>query len=151
MMYAYELHTGEPVRVNRRDSKGRFVSGHRPFNKGRKWDEYLSPEKQKKIKEIGVKNLHPQPKGCESHNAISLISIDAEGRMQRHKSILHAAKYFGVRQENVGRCARQNHAMRPSKKTGKVNTNHRYMGIRFYLEDDVHLWSNARRSQEYKK
>jgi hypothetical protein len=148
MMYAYELHTGEPVRVNRRDEKGRFAKGHKPFNKGKNWDEYLSPEKQRKVKEIGVKNLRPLPKGVEAHNALPIISIDAENRMLRHKSITHAAKFFGICRENIGRCARQNSAMIPNKKTGKVNTNHRYMGIRFYLEDAVHLWSNARRSQE---
>ena len=147
MIYAYELRTGELARANYRDN-GRFAKGHKPFNKDKKWDDYLSPEMQKKVKEIGIKNLHPPKGGRKAPNGKPVISIDSEGRMRRHETITHAAVFFGNMRENIRRCVSLNHSMRPNKKTGKVNTNHRYMGIRFYYEDDVHLWSNARRSQE---
>lgn len=38
--------------------------------------------------------------------------------------------------ENIGRCCRCNEERHVNKKTGKVNTDHRYMGIRFYFDSD---------------
>ena len=146
MMNNYELRTGmSPGAASR--NNGRFAKGNRPWNKGRKWDEYLDPETQRKLIEVGTRNLKPTMKGHKPTRACPVISIDAEGKMRRHETITYAARHFGINRENLGRCARLNHAMRPSKKNGKVNTNHRCKGIRFYLEDDVLLWSNARRNE----
>ena len=36
--------------------------------------------------------------------------------------------------ENIGRCCRENEKRHVNKKAGKVNTEHRYMGVRFYFE-----------------
>ena len=33
-----------------RKSNGQFAKGHKPTTKGRKWDEWLTPEKQAKIR-----------------------------------------------------------------------------------------------------
>ena len=60
-----------------------------------------------------------------------------------------AALWCGGSRENVGRCCRDNHAQRVNKHdwskgrkkgSGHINTDHRYMGIRFYFEADNEIW-----------
>ena len=60
-----------------------------------------------------------------------------------------AALWCGGSRENVGRCCRDNasrkvckHSWRPGQKKGSttINTDHRYMGIRFYFEADREIW-----------
>ena len=59
------------------------------------------------------------------------------------------ALWCGGSRENVGRCCRDNasrkvckHSWRPGQKKGSttINTDHRYMGIRFYFEADREIW-----------
>ena len=60
-----------------------------------------------------------------------------------------AAEWVGGNGENVGRCCRMNeakkeckHNWRPGQPKGasRVNTDHKYMGIRFYFESD-NVWT----------
>ena len=60
-----------------------------------------------------------------------------------------AAKWVGGNRENVGRCCRCNeakkvckHDWRPGQAKGasRINTDHKYMGIRFYFESD-NVWT----------
>ena len=46
----------EPVFSGRNPKTGRFVKGHQPANKGKKWDEYMSKRNQRKAAR-GWKNL----------------------------------------------------------------------------------------------
>ena len=46
----------EPVFSGRNPKTGRFVKGHHPANKGKKWDEYMSKRNQRKAAR-GWKNL----------------------------------------------------------------------------------------------
>ena len=41
---------------------GRFMKGHVPANKGRKWDEYMTAESKKRVA-VGWRNLAPCNKG----------------------------------------------------------------------------------------
>lgn len=147
MMEQYELRTGNQPSVSQRGYHGRFKKGHVPFCKGRNWSEWMPKEHWEKVKAIGLKNLNhkKEPRGYATFTK-PVIAIDADGRMTRHNSIKDAALHFHCSQFNLGRCCRFNH--RGAEPTGtwkKVNTDHTYMGIRFYFEDDVQLWSNARR------
>jgi hypothetical protein len=48
-----------------------------------------------------------------------------------------AAAWLGGVRENIGRCCRLNRSsVELSKPPGKVNTDHRYKGIRWYFEND---------------
>ena len=146
MQENYELRTGEPARVNVR-YKGQFTKGTPPPNKGKSWSEWMPLEHQARVKAIAIRNLHGRRKGDAPTNNKSVIAIDSEGRISRHNSIKDASEYFRIGRENVGRCCKCNRrGAEPSKGWKRINTNHRYMGIRFYYEDDVALWSNARRS-----
>ena len=56
-----------------------------------------------------------------------------------------AAKWVGGNRENVGRCCRCNQSRKRLKNpwghpSDKVNTDHKYMGIRFYFESD-NVWT----------
>ena len=62
-----------------------------------------------------------------------------------------AALWCGGSRENVGRCCRDNHAQRVNKHdwskgrkkgSGHINTDHRYMGIRFYFEADFQIYQS---------
>lgn len=46
-----------PERPERNLVNGRFLKGHTPHNKGKKWADYMDMRKAKRIKRIGVKNL----------------------------------------------------------------------------------------------
>ena len=142
----YELRTGYQPR-RQHESNGRFAKGSVPFNKGRKWSEWMREDMQAKVKAIGVKNLtHRAKKGDAGTCHKPVIAIDPEGRMSRHIDIKSASEHFHIGRENIGRCCRYNRkGLEPTGTWKRINTNHKYMGIRFYYEDDVHIWSNARR------
>lgn len=144
-MESYELRIDQPRA--QRGEHGRFAKGFIPFNKGKDWSVWMPEEHRARVKAIGLKNLNHsrEPRGKATYYK-SVIAIDSGGNLTRHKSVKDAALFYHCSQFNVGRCCRQNRkGTEPTKDWKIINTNHRYMGIRFYFEDDVHLWSNARR------
>ena len=133
---------------------GRFKKGHVPANKGKKWDDFMSKKGQRKARK-GWKN-------CEIGHAFgrkrpdnagrcrkAVVGIDDEGRLRFFDYIGSAAAFIGGSRENVGRCCRDNASgkvLTTSKGKGRgkgsppVNTDHRYLGMRFYFETDVEIW-----------
>ena len=69
-----------------------------------------------------------------------VIAVMDDGAWLYFASVSSAAAWIGIRQKNVGRCCRLNQSRRVNHFTGKVNTDHRYLGIRFYFEDDD-IWT----------
>ena len=61
-------------------------------------------------------------------------------------SIEAAARWIGGRAMNVRRCALCNKERHVNLRTGKVNTDHSYKGVRFYLEKDT-IWYDKIRQQ----
>ena len=51
-----------------------------------------------------------------------------------------AGDWIGGSRENVRRCCQSNRERHVNKKTGKVNTDHKYLGVRFYYESD-NIWT----------
>ena len=144
---------------------GRFVKGHVPFNKGKKWDEYM-PKKSRRGCRKGWKNLQkyrptmrPDTSGrCRKQ----VVSVTDDGKFTVHPYVLAAAEWLARRigescnRENVGRCCRMNasgkvcqHSWRPGQKKGSatVNTDHKYKGIRFYFESDIEIWKGKVKRQ----
>lgn len=131
-----------PERTMRNTLNGQFLKGHTPFNKGKKWSEYLSKRKQKRCAK-GWKNLEKyRPHGCPGagRNKKQVIAVMDDGRWLCFSYIGAAGQWAGGNRENVRRCCQQNQARHVNRKTGKVNTDHRYMGVRFYYEEDD-LWT----------
>ena len=122
---------------------GRFMKGYEPANKGKKWSEYMSKRAMKRAAK-GWKNLelHRNKNGrpdiagrCRKH----VIAVMNDGTWKVFSYIGSAGAWIGGNRDNVGRCCRMNQERRVNKKTGKVNTDHKYKGVRFYFESDE-IW-----------
>lgn len=118
---------------------GQFLKGHTPHNKGKKWSEFLSKRSQKRCAK-GWENLvkhrpqqRPETAGrCKK----KIIAVDDNGKWYMFPYSLLAAKWCGGLRENVNRCCKENQKRHINKKTKKINTDHKYMGVRFYFESD---------------
>lgn len=130
-------------RPQRNALTGRFLPGHEPANKGKKWSEYMSKRAQKRA-DKGWKNLEKYRPKTRPDNAgrsrKQVIAVMDDGAWLYFASVSSAAAWIGRRQEIVGRCCRLNQSRRVNRFTGKVNTDHRYLGVRFYFEDDD-IWT----------
>ena len=128
---------------------GRFMKGHVPANKGKKWSEFMSKRGQRRARN-GWANLEkyrptyrPDTAGrCRK----KVVAVMDDGSWLVFSYIGAAAEWLGnCNRENIGRCCRLNqlrrmkkHSWFSGKKTGDspINTDHRYKGIRWYYEND---------------
>lgn len=135
---SYELYL-PPEPTGRNAVTGRFMKGHVPANKGKKWSEYLSKSKQRRCAK-GWKNLDLYRCKGGGPNAgrakKQVVAVMDDGRWTVFPFVRAAAEWCGGSRENVGRCCRCNQAKYANKKTGGVNTDHKYKGVRFYFESD---------------
>ena len=138
--HAYELRIPDKP-LQRNPLNGRFLKGHTPANKGKKWSEYMSKRGQRKAKK-GWKNLDLyRPKGSPSagRKKKAVIAVNDTGKWLYFPSIAEAGRLMGIWSDNIARCCRLNQA-RKQGQNGNVNTNHKYKGIRFYFESDP-VWT----------
>jgi len=127
---------------------GRFMKGHTPANKGKRWGDYMSRRSQRRSAK-GWKNLdkcrpttRPDTAGRSRKQVVAVMD---DGTWELFSYVGEAAEWVGGNRENVGRCCRANQSKRvlsrdwrPGQKRGasRVNTDHRYIGVRFYFESD---------------
>lgn len=144
---SYELYL--PPELPRRNAvTGQFLPGHVPANKGKHWSDYLSKRKQKRCAK-GWANLQKHRPTTRPDTAgrarKQVIAVMDDGRWLVFPYVGAAAEWVGGSRENVGRCCRQNQSRREKQHdwapgqprgTSRVNTDHRYLGIRFYFETD---------------
>lgn len=128
----------EPPRRN--PVTGRFQKGHVPANKGKKWSEYMGKRAMKRSAK-GWRNLDiHRNKNGRADNAgrcrKQVIAVMDDGTWKVFSYIGSAGEWIGGTRENVGRCCRLNQERHVNRKTGKVNTDHKYNGVRFYFEKD---------------
>ena len=122
---------------------GRFMKGHEPHNKGKKWDEYLPKKSQRRMKK-GWKNLDKY-RNCNGRpdtagrSRKEVVAVRNNGKYRIFDFIGAAADWLGGNRENIGRCCRNNQERHVNQKTGKVNTDHQYKGIRWYFASDP-IW-----------
>lgn len=131
---------------------GRFMKGHEPHNKGKKWEEYLPKKSQRRMKK-GWKNLDKY-RNCNGRSDVAgrckkeVVAVRNNGKYHIFDFVGAAAEWLGGSRENVGRCCRLNasrkeckHDWRPGFNKGAdlVNTDHQYKGVRFYFADDP-IW-----------
>lgn len=144
----------EPIRTGINAVNGRFLKGHVPANKGKTWDEYMGKRAQKRCSK-GWKNLdlHRNKNGradTAGRCRKQVVAVFDDGRWLVFPYVGAAAEWLGdCNRENIGRCCRYNqskkvckHDWRPRepKGAGRVNTDHRYKGIRWYFESDS-VWT----------
>ena len=146
---AYGELTLPPVWTGINKQTGQFLKGHVPANKGKKWSDYMGKRAMKRAAK-GWKNLdlHRNKNGrpdTAGRCRKQVIAVMDDGRWFHFAYLGDAAKWVGGNRENVGRCCRCNQSKKVLKKpwghpSGKVNTDHKYMGIRFYFESD-NVWT----------
>lgn len=151
----------QPTRPTRNKVTGRFLPGNVPANKGKRWADYLSEESQREIAK-GWKNLneHRSENGKKygGRNRKPIVAITDDGKFRVLKDGYLAAEWLkkhigkSCSRENIGRCCRENASGRlvrdnHGRDTGKTNTDHRYMGIRFYFESDYKIWKSKLKLQ----
>ena len=133
----YELYIPEPIKP-----RGRYQKGHVPHNKGKSWDDFAGKRAQKKMS-AGWKNLlvhrpksRPDTSGrCRK----AVIAVFNDGTWKHFCFAGSAVTWLGGRRDNINRCCRMNKERPTNHFTGEINTDHKYMGVRFYFEDDE-IW-----------
>jgi hypothetical protein len=138
-----------PVWTGINKQNGRFLKGHVPANKGKKWSDYMGKRAMKRAAK-GWKNLdlHHNKNGradTAGRCRKQVVAVMDDGSWLLFPYIGPAAEWVGGSRENVGRCCRCNQSKKVlndthGKPTGRMNTDHKYMGIRFYYESD-NVWT----------
>ena len=128
-----------PERKNRNPVNGRFVKGCTPYNKGKKWDEYMPKSEQEKRLKILHRNKWRSPKSGTPKR--SVVAVNDHGRYIFFDSISEVSKWAGIHIRTVRDCCIQNQQRKVlrstnGKLTNKVNTDHKRKGIRFYFKSD---------------
>lgn len=134
-----------PERRERNASNGRFLKGITPHNKGKGWDEWMDGRKQRKVRRIARENLkkfRPSKRPDTSERCSkAIIAIKDDGTWTWFKNAPEAASHLGGNRRNVSRCCLWNQQRRRDGRSGKINTDYRYMGIRLYFEEDS-IWTS---------
>ncbi|WP_233560343.1 hypothetical protein [Bacteroides sp. AF39-11AC] len=92
-----------PERPTRNLVNGRFLKGHTPFNKGRKWSDYLDSRKKRKM----LKNLSLGRKGNPSiagNNARPIVAIKDRRLIAVFPSSNAAERKTGICSRNIRSC-----------------------------------------------
>ena len=132
-----------PERKAYNPTNGQFLKGHTPHNKGKRWSEWMSKRGQRKVMRTTTKNLMHRPKSRPDTAArcrVPVVAVRDDGTWCVLPYVGAAGEWVGGCRENVRRCCQCNQARHVNKKTGAVNTDHRYMGIRWYFETD-NVWT----------
>ena len=132
-----------PVWTGINKQNGQFLKGHTPHNKGKRWSDYMGKRKQRRCAK-GWKNLDLHRPTTRPDTAgrcrVPVVAVRDDGTWCVLPYVGAAGEWVGGCRENVRRCCQCNRARHVNKKTGAVNTDHRYMGIRFYYESD-NIWT----------
>lgn len=127
----------------RNKANGRFLKGHTPHNKGKKWGEWMTKKGQKRSAK-GWRNFEEHRPKTRPDTAGRcrkvVVAVMDDGRWCVFSYTVEAAEWVGGIQENVCRCCRFNQRRHVNLKTGMVNTDHKYKGVRFYFESDG-IWT----------
>lgn len=147
-MSNWELNLGPEYIPPKR--KGRFKKGHVPYNKGKKWDEYLPKAMQTKylkhLKRVQFKKGNPSYRPeTAGRPKRKVIAVYDDGRFFVIPSLSKARELMDVSSGVIRECCKKNRARRMlrnknGKPLNKVNTDYRCRGIRFYYEDDP-IWT----------
>lgn len=143
---SFELYI-PPPRPQYNRSNGQFLKGHTPANKGVDgWFKSLPKRTQKRMAK-GWKNLEKyrlkeRPDTAERCRK-KIVAVTDDNKFKIFEYSTPAAEWVGGERGNINRCCRFNKEKHINKKTGKVNTDHKYLGYRWYFYDDPILWDKV--------
>lgn len=138
-------------RPQRNPTNGQFLAGHKSLTKGIPRTKWMGKAKDQRLRKEAAKRFreqkHPENAGVPKRR---VVMVTDKGKFFLFNSICDAAKAVGLEPGNIGRCCRQNAARKVKQRTwtkftkkeegNKVNTDHRYKGVRWYFEDD-NIWT----------
>jgi len=91
--------------IARNFQNGRFLKGHVPHNRGKKWSEWLDGRKQRKIRRIGLKNLEGKGRmDLGGWNARKVVALREDGKPFIFSSASEAGRITGLIGRNIIRC-----------------------------------------------
>lgn len=138
-----------PKRANRDPNTGRFVKGATPHNKGKRWSDYMDEKGVKKCA-VGWANLDKYRKQYDGVTHFGrpqrkIVAVTDEGKFIVFASAQKAAEWCGGKKGCVRSCCYHNLSRKRlhtshGVPTDKVNTDHKYKGVRFYFEND-NVWT----------
>lgn len=89
-----------PERPTRNLITGKFLKGHIPHNKGKRWADYMDMRKAKRIKRIGVKNLVRNYR-ISGWNAKPVVAIKDDKLVGIYPSASEAGRKAGICGRNI--------------------------------------------------
>lgn len=116
----------ESIRPQINRQNGQFLKGHEPFNKGKKWSDYMDMRKAKRIIRIAKKNLRGRY-DIGGWNKKAVVAIKNGEFYGYFESCVNAADRLQVQRRNVSHVA-----------NGKRK---RCGGYEFYFESDFDKWN----------
>lgn len=116
----------EPIRPTVNKLNGRFLRGHKPFNTGKKWNDYLPEDTQKKCREQ-LKKGRGGRKDIGGWNKKPVVAIKNGEFYGYFESCVNAADKLQVQRRNVSHVA-----------NGKRK---RCGGYEFYFENEFEKWN----------
>lgn len=135
-MERHELYI-PPQKSTRNAMTGRFMKGHVPFNKGKKWTDYMDMRKAKRVKRIGLKNLRPGNKDIPGWNAKAVVAI-LDGEIKGiYRSSCDAERKTGICQHGIRLCC--------SKKRKSAG------GYKWFWENDNSWLELIKQNEDYGK
>lgn len=82
-------------------TNGQFLKGHIPFNKGKKWEDYMDMRKARRIKRIAIKNL-ARNRNIGGWNKRAVVCVDEENKILGwFSSSYDAEKKTGICARNI--------------------------------------------------
>lgn len=143
---SYELYL-PPEKPTRSRTTGRFLKGHVPHNQGVEgWQKSLPKRTQRRIAK-GWENVVKYRPEHRSENAgrsrIKCVAVTKDGKFKIFDHIGEAAEWSNGNRVNIRRCCKCNSAQHVNRKTHKINTDHEYMGYRWYYFDDPQWWDKV--------
>lgn len=116
----------EPIRPTINKKNGQFLKGHEPFNKGKKWIDYLPEDKIRKMKKQILSLSGGGRKDIGGWNKKAVVAIKNGEFYGYFESCIDAADKLNVCSRNVSHVA-----------NGKRK---RCGGYEFYFESDFDKW-----------
>lgn len=117
----------EPIRPTINKKNGQFLKGHEPFNKGKKWEDYLPEEKIERMRKQILSMCGQGRKDIGGWNKKAVIAIKNGEFYGYFESCVSAADKLQVQRRNVSHVA-----------NGKRK---RCGGYEFYFESDFDKWN----------
>lgn len=85
---------------------GRFLKGHKPHNRGKKMEEYMSPAKIRKVKRVGMRNLKGRS-DIGGWNKRQVLALLDDGSYFLFSSATKAAEMTHLERRNITRCCQK--------------------------------------------